>query len=86
MKKYFVKFMSQLRHSTHDPSSDMTFLGVHSESIFPVMGVFFLKKLCFRWSPCLLLIAKSISLDTSGKPTVGFFLAITLLNDIVNLT
>ena len=38
---------------------------------------FFSRKLCFLWSPCLLLIAESISLDTSGKPTVGFSLKIT---------
>ena len=60
-------------------------LGAHSESIFPFMQYFFLsRKLCFLRSPCLLLIAKSISLDTSGKPTVGFYLS--FLNDIVNLT
>ena len=53
-------------------------LGAHSESIFPFMQYFFLsRKLCFLWSPCLLLIAESISLDISGKPTVGFFLKIT---------
>ena len=34
---------------------------------------FFLKKLCFLWSPCLLLIAELISLDTSGKCTLEFF-------------
>ena len=45
---------------------------------FPFYGVFFFsRKLCFLWSPCLLLIAESISLDTSGKPTVGFFLKIS---------
>ena len=56
----------------------MIFLGVHSESIVPFMEYFFLsRKLCFLWSPCLLLIAESISLDTSGKPTVEFFLKIT---------
>ena len=38
---------------------------------------FFLRKLCFLWSLCLLFIAESISLDTSGKTTVGFFLKIT---------
>ena len=38
---------------------------------------FFSRKLCFLLSPCLLLIAKLISLDTSGKPTVEFFLKIT---------
>ena len=41
-------------------------------------SIFFLsRKLCFLRSPCLLLITESISLDTSGKPTVGFFLKIT---------
>ena len=45
-------------------------------SIFAVIKYFFLKKNCFLWSPCLLLIAGSISLDTSGKPTAGFFLKI----------
>ena len=34
---------------------------------------FFSSKLCFLWSPYLLLIAELIRLDTSGKPTVGFF-------------
>ena len=35
-------------------------------------SIFFLsRKLCFLRSPCLLLITESISLDTSGKPTVG---------------
>ena len=56
---------------------DMIFLGVHSESFFLLWSIFFSRKLCFLWSPCLLLIAESISLDTSGKPTVGFFLKIS---------
>ena len=38
---------------------------------------FFSRRLRFFWSPCLLLIAESISLDTSGKPAVVFFLKIT---------
>ena len=38
---------------------------------------FFSRKLYFLWSPCLLLIAESISLDSVGKSTVGFFLKIT---------
>ena len=66
-----------------DPSSDVIFLGLHSESIFPFMEFFFSRKLCFLWSPCLLLIAEAISLDTSGKPTVGFFLKITSLSWII---
>ena len=63
--------------SWHNPSSDVIFLAVYSESIFLFVENFFPRKLCFLWSPCLLIIAESISLDTSGKPTVGFFLKIT---------
>ena len=63
----------------HDPSNDAIFLGVYSESIFPVLEYFFLWENCVPfWSPCALLIAKSISLDTSSKPTVGFFLKLFL--------
>ena len=51
------------------------FQGVHRESFFPFMD-FFSRNNCFLWSPCLLLIAESISLD-SGKPCVSFFLKIT---------
>ena len=51
-------------------------LGAHSEPIFPFMQCFFSFQ-CFLWSSCLLLIAESISLDTSGKLTVGFFLKIS---------
>ena len=50
-------------------------LGIHSKSIFLLWGIFFLsRKPCFLRSPYLLFIAESISLDTSSKPTVGFFL------------
>ena len=71
--------------SQHDPSSDVMFLGVHSESIFPFMEYFFSQENCFLWSPCLLLIPESISLDTSGKPSVGFFLKITSPSRIILL-
>ena len=50
--------------------------GYSSWIYFPFYGFFFSKQLCFLWSPWLLLIAESISLD-SGKPSVGFFLKIT---------
>ena len=70
MKKYFVKLMSGLLHSSIHQV--MWYSGAHSESILPFMHFFFLsRELCFLRSPCLLLITKSISLDTSGKPTVG---------------
>ena len=52
-------------------------LRAHSESTFPFMQYFFLsRKMYFLRSPCILLIAESISLGISGKPTVGFFLKI----------
>ena len=61
-------------------------LGAHSESIFPFMQYFcYSRKLCFLRSPCLLLIAESVSLDTSGKPTVGFFLKISSSSWIILL-
>ena len=42
---------------------------------FPFYEVFFFsRRLCFFWSPYLLLITELISLDTSGKPTIGFSL------------
>ena len=66
--------------SQHAPSSDVIFLGVHSESIFPFMEFFFSRKLSFLWSPGLLFSAESISSDTSGKPAVGFFLKTTSLS------
>ena len=74
MKKYFVKLMSRLLHSTIHQV--MWYLWVFIVNLFSLLWSFFLKKLCFLWFPCLLLIAESISIDTSGKPTVGFFLKI----------
>ena len=61
MKKIICEIDESIA-SQHDPSSDVIFLGDHSESIFPF---------------CLLLIAESISLDISGKSTVAFLLNIT---------
>ena len=54
-------------------------LGAYNESIFPFMQyvLFLSRKLCFLRSLCLLLIAESITLDTSGRLTVGFFLKIS---------
>ena len=86
MKKYFVKLMSQLLYSMiHQVIHHIS--GYSSWIYFPFYGFFFSKQLCFLWSPCLLLIAESISLD-SGKPSVGFFFEnyFSLLNNIVNVT
>ena len=47
-------------------------------------SIFFLSgELCFLQSPCLLLITESISLDTSFKPTVWFFLKISSSSRII---
>ena len=76
MKKYFVKLMNRLRHGTIHQL--MWYFWMFIVNPFSLLwSIFFSRKLCFFWSPCLLLIAESISLDTSGKPTVGFFLKIT---------
>ena len=56
----------------------MWYFRVFIVKIFSLLwSIFFSRKLCFLWPSCLLLIAESISLDTSGKPTVKFFLGIT---------
>ena len=66
----------------------MIFLGVLNESIFPFMQYFFSQENCVSFGLLyLLLIAELISLDTSGKPTVGFLENyFSLLNSTVNLT
>ena len=73
MKKIFCEINESLA-SEYNPTNDAIFLGVHSESIFTLMEYSFSRKPCFFWSPCLLLMAESVDLDTSGKPTVGLFL------------
>ena len=60
-----------------DPSSDVIFWVLIVAPFSLLCSIFFLsRKLCFLRSPCLLLIAESISLDTYGKLTLGFFLKI----------
>ena len=74
-KKYFVKLMTRLLHSTiHEV---MWYFWVFIVNLFSLLWSIFSQENCFLWSPCLLLIAESISLDTSVKPTVVFFLKIT---------
>ena len=76
MKKYFVKFGSWLLNSTiHRVMQNFWVFIVNPFSL--LWSFFFSRKLCFLWSPCLLLIAESISLETSGEPTMEFFLKIT---------
>ena len=81
-KKYFVKLMSRLLHSAIHQV--MWYFWVFIVNPFSLLqSIFFSVKLCFLRSPCLLLIAVSISLDTSGKPTVRFFLKISASSWII---
>ena len=64
--------MDELIALWHDPSSDVILLGVVVSPFFLLSNISFLQKIVF-----LLLIAESISLDTSGKSTTGFSLKIT---------
>ena len=76
MKKYFVKLMSRLLYSTIHQV--VWYFWVFIVNPFSLLwSIIFSRKLYFLWSPYCLLIAESINLDTSGKPTVGFFLKIT---------
>ena len=76
MKKYFVKLISRLLHRMmHEVIRYFLVFIVNPFSL--LWSIFFSRRLCFLWFPCVLLISESISLDTSGKPTVGFFLKIT---------
>ena len=75
-EKYFVKLMSRLLHSTIHQMM-WYFWGCIVNPLSLIWRIFSSRKPCFLWSPCLLLIADSISLDTSGKTTMGFFLKIT---------
>ena len=88
LKKYFVKLMSRLLHSTIHQVMWYFWGLILNPLSFSWSIWFFWRKLCFLWSPCLLLIAESVSLDTSDKPTLGFFLEnyFSLLNNVVNLT
>ena len=81
----FVKLMSRLVYSTIHQV--MWYFWAFIVNPFSLLwSIFFSEKLCLLWSPCLLLIAASISLDTSGKPTVGFTLKTTSPSWIVNLS
>ena len=73
MKK---KLMSRLLHSTIHHAM-WYFLVFIVNPISLLSGFFSSRKLYLLWSPCHLLIAESISLDTTSKPAVGFFLEIT---------
>ena len=67
-----------------DPSSDVIFWVLIVAPFSLLCSISFLsRKLCFLRSPFLLLIAESISLDTSGEPTVGFFLKISFSSWII---
>ena len=48
--------------SWHDPSRDVIFLGVHSESVFPFMEYFFSQEICVSFG--LLVSCLSLSQST----------------------
>ena len=77
--------MSRLLHSRIHQL--MWYCWVFIVNLFSLLwSILFLKKICFLLSSGLLFIAESISLGTSGKPTVGFFFDLwhySLLNNIV---
>ena len=76
LKKYFVKLMSRLLYSTI--YQVMWYFWVSIVNPFSLLwSIFFSRKLCFLWFSRLLIIATSVSLDTSGKSTAVFFLKIT---------
>ena len=61
-----------------DPSSDVILWVLTVNPFSLLCSIFFLsRKMYFLRSPCLLVIAESISLDTSSKPTGRFFLKIS---------
>ena len=69
MKKYFVKLTSWLLYSTIHQV--MWYFWVFTVDPFSLsLIIFFLRTLCFLWCPCILLIAESVSLDTSGKSKI----------------
>ena len=73
MKKFFVELMSRLSHSAIHQI--MWYFWV--SMVFFFWKFFFSRKRWFLWSPCVLLIAESVSLDNCGKPTVGLLLKVT---------
>ena len=75
MKKYLVKLMRRLLHSVIHQV--MWYYWVFIVNPFSLLWSFFSRKLSVLWSPCLLLISESFSLDTTSKPIWGFFLRIT---------
>ena len=78
----FVKIMSRLLYDTMHQV--MWYFWVFIVNPFSLLWrCFFSWKLCFLWSFCLLLIAESISLETSDKSTVKFFLKITSTSWII---
>ena len=75
-KNILLKLMSRLLYSTI--YQVMWYFWVSIVNPFSLLwSIFFSRKLCFLWFSCLLLIATSVSLDSSGKSTVVFFLKIT---------
>ena len=71
-EKNIVKLVNRLLHNTTHQLVTYSWVFVNSESIFYFMESFFPRKRLL-WSPCLLLITESISLDASDKTTSEIF-------------
>ena len=75
-KKMFCEIDESILHSTIHQV--MWYFWTFIVNPFSLLwSIFFSRKLCFLWSPCLLLITLTISLDTSGKLTMCVFLKTT---------
>ena len=72
----------------HNPSSDVIFLGVHSESIFPFMEYFFSQEKCVSFGLLVSCLLLSQSVQILLVKLLWGFLEnyFSLLNNIVNLT
>ena len=79
-----MKFSIKDFFSKCDQSTVSWYFWVFIMNLFSFSCIFFFsRKLCFLWSPCLLFIAELISLDTSSKDAVRFFLKITFPSWII---
>ena len=84
MNKYFLNLMSRLLHSKIHQV--MCYFWVFIVNLFYFLwSIFFSRKLCFLWSLYFTLIVESVNLDTSSKPTLGFFLKIAFSSWIILL-
>ena len=72
----------------HDPSGEVVFLGVHSQSIFPFMEFFFSQENCVSFGLLVYCLLLSQSAEILLVNLLWVFLEnhFYLMNNIVNLT